>query len=72
MTPPTDDMNQQGCPKCGHTQAETDSIATSGTGASKFFDIQNRKFTAVSCVNCGYTELYKGRSSGDIVDVFLG
>jgi predicted nucleic-acid-binding Zn-ribbon protein len=58
----------RGCPKCGHTETET----TTGGGLSKFFDVQNRRFQVVSCLNCGYSELYRGQSSGDIVDVFLG
>lgn len=64
--------DDRGCPKCGHTETTTDSIATSGTGLSKFFDVQNRSFTVISCANCGYSELYRGRSSGNLVDLFLG
>lgn len=64
--------NQRGyiCPKCGHTHYETDEIRTTGGGFSKFFDIQNRKFTAISCARCHYTELYKGSTStlGNIFD----
>jgi predicted nucleic-acid-binding Zn-ribbon protein len=61
-----------GCPKCGDTETETDEIATSGTGLTKMFDVQNRSFVVVSCTNCGYSELYKGQSSGDAIDFFLG
>ncbi|PHQ39178.1 hypothetical protein DJ69_07485 [Halorubrum persicum] len=61
-----------GCPKCGGEEAETDEIATSGTGLTKLFDVQNRRFTVVSCADCGYSELYKGRSSGDAIDFFIG
>lgn len=63
-----------GCPKCGHDDATTDSIATSGSGLTKFFDVQNRQFTVVSCTNCGYSELYRdaGSRGDDIVDFFLG
>ncbi len=61
-----------GCLKCGHTETEVDEISTTGTGASRFFDIQNRKFTVISCTNCGYSELYKGQSSGTAIDIFLG
>ena len=61
-----------GCPKCGGTETETDEIATSGTGLTKMFDVQNRSFLVVSCANCGYSELYKGQSSGDAIDFFLG
>jgi hypothetical protein len=62
----------RGCPKCGHTETEMDSIATSGTGLSKFFDVQNRSFTVVTCTNCGYSELYRRSSSGNLADLFLG
>ncbi|MUW14966.1 hypothetical protein GJ633_10035 [Halorubrum sp. CBA1125] len=61
-----------GCPKCGGTDTETDEIATSGTGFTKLFDVQNRRFVVVSCANCGYSELYKGQSTGDAIDFFIG
>jgi predicted nucleic-acid-binding Zn-ribbon protein len=61
-----------GCPKCGSEKTETDEIATSGTGLTKMFDVQNRKFVVVSCANCGYSELYKGQSTGNAVDFFVG
>ncbi|NUC74518.1 nucleic acid-binding protein [Haloterrigena sp. SYSU A558-1] len=64
--------DDRGCPKCDHTETEIDEIATSGTGLSKLFDIQNRQFMVVSCTNCGYSELYRGQSSGNMVDLFLG
>ncbi len=69
-----DDPNATGCPKCGHTEASTDSISTTGGGLSKMFDIQTKSFTVVSCENCGYSELYKDvRNRGsDVVDVFFG
>ena len=63
-----------GCPKCGHDEADVGSISTTGGGLSKLFDIQTNKFRAVSCTNCGYTEFYRADRSrgGDLVDVFLG
>ena len=72
MCPPSDTPGHDGCPKCGHTETEIDEIATSGTGLSKLFDVQNRSFQVVSCANCGYSELYRGQSSGTMVDLFLG
>jgi len=71
-SPPDAHRDEQGCPKCGHQETEVDEISTAGTGASKFFDVQNRSFTVVSCTNCGYSELYKRQSSGNAIDVFLG
>lgn len=66
--------DMDGCPKCGHDDVTTDSISTSGSGLTKFFDVQNRKFTVISCTNCGYSELYRdeGSRGSDIVDFFLG
>jgi len=61
-----------GCPKCGSEETETDEIATSGTGLTKLFDVQNRAFVVVSCANCGYSELYKGQSKGNAIDFFVG
>jgi predicted nucleic-acid-binding Zn-ribbon protein len=47
--------------------------ATGGNFA-KIFDVQNKKFTTVSCRQCGYTEIYKGSTStlGNVVDFFAG
>jgi predicted nucleic-acid-binding Zn-ribbon protein len=63
-----------GCPKCGHDEADVGGVAMTSDGLGKFFDIQSNKFKSVSCTNCGYTEFYRAdRSRGsDVVDVFLG
>ena len=53
------------CPKCGGKKAEIDNIRTTGAGFTRYFNIQNRRFIAVSCTHCGYTELYRqGKTSG--------
>lgn len=52
------------CPKCGNRKAETDKIRTTGSGFSRYFNIQNRKFIAVSCTHCGFTELYRAGKTG--------
>lgn len=58
------------CSKCGNTSFESDEIRTTGGRFSKIFDVQNKKFTAVTCTKCQYTELYKGTTStlGNIFD----
>jgi uncharacterized protein len=60
------------CPKCGHAEYEVDQIRTTGGGFSKIFDVQNKKFVAVSCTRCKYTEFYKSTTSsmGNILDFF--
>lgn len=70
--PPDATDDDRGCPKCGGTDTVVDEIATSGGGLSKYFDVQNRSFTVVSCTSCGYSELYKQQSTGNAIDFFLG
>jgi hypothetical protein len=62
-------VNNFNCPKCNNNIANVDTIQTTGGFFSKIFDIQNKKFTAVSCANCGYTELYK-KDTGTLGNVF--
>ncbi len=60
------------CPKCNNSAYETDEIAATGTGLTKFMNMQNRKFTTGTCSRCKYTEFYKGEFSmlSNILDVF--
>lgn len=60
------------CPKCGNMRFETDEIRATGAGLAKIFDVQNKKFTTVTCTSCSYTEFYKGTTSklGNIIDFF--
>ncbi|WP_332630883.1 zinc ribbon domain-containing protein [Halalkalibacter flavus] len=67
-------MEKRGCIKCGHTEAKTKEIATTGTGLSKMFDIQHNKFRVVYCTNCGYSEFYNSQTStaSNVIDFFFG
>lgn len=60
------------CPKCGNRSFEMDEFRATGGFLTKIFDIQNKKFTTVSCIRCTYTEIYKADSStlGNIFDFF--
>jgi predicted nucleic-acid-binding Zn-ribbon protein len=60
------------CPKCGNRQYETDEFRATGGFFAKIFDVQNKKFTTVSCTQCTYTEIYRADSStlGNIFDFF--
>lgn len=62
------------CPKCNNRQFKTEIVSTTGGLFSKIFDIQHRKFTAVICERCTYTELYKTKSSqlANVFDFFTG
>jgi hypothetical protein len=60
------------CPKCNNRQYEMGEIRTTGSFMMKLFNIQNIKFTTVTCTKCQYTELYKTSSNkfGNVVDFF--
>ncbi len=60
------------CPKCQNKNFETDQFAATGGGLSKFFNIQNKKFTTVTCTDCLYTEIYRTTTSqlSNVLDFF--
>ena len=60
------------CPKCNHDEFDTDRFRASGGGLAAIFDIEDKKFTTVSCERCGYTEMYRAKSSSleNILDLF--
>ncbi len=60
------------CPKCGSRVCTTGEIRTTGGFWTKIFDIQNRRFTSVTCEMCKYTEFYNvpAKKIGDILDFF--
>ncbi len=68
------EKKQYVCPKCGSTEYESDQFQATGGNLAKMFDIQNKKFITISCRRCGYTELYKGRTSdgSNILDFLMG
>ena len=40
------------CPKCGHEEFETDQFRATGGNFAKIFDVQNKRFTTVTCTRC--------------------
>ena len=60
------------CLKCGNKQFEQDEMRATGGAFAKIFDVQNKKFTVISCTQCGYSELYKRSTStfGNVIDFF--
>lgn len=60
------------CPKCKNTSFDTDVFRATGGIFARIFDVQNRKFTTVTCERCRYTEIYRADSSmlGNIFDFF--
>lgn len=66
-------MEEKGCFKCGSMNADQKEVAMSGTGLSRFFDVQHNHFIVVYCKDCGYSEFYNKASSksGNFVDLFF-
>ncbi len=60
------------CAKCGSSDYSSGEIRTTGSGVSRFLNMQNQKFAVVSCTGCGYSELYRMDGSGisNIFDIF--
>jgi len=63
------------CPKCGCHSFEDGQFHAAGSTMMKFLDVQNKKFITISCVQCGYTEIYKDMDSStgmNILDLLIG
>lgn len=58
------------CTKCEGTGYKAGEIRTTGSGVSRFLNLQNQKFSTVSCTGCGYTELYRMDASGTVGNIF--
>lgn len=59
------------CTKCGGHKATTGQLRAVGGFWTKLFNIQNLKFTTISCSACGFTEMYqdsKKRTAENILD----
>lgn len=46
------------CAKCHNHGGHAEQLAMSGTGLSRLFEVQPYRYAFVSCINCGYTEVY--------------
>jgi hypothetical protein len=61
------------CEKCNQAGGHVERLAMSGTGISRLLEIQPYRYAYVSCINCGYTEIYnlKTLEGKDDVGTFL-
>lgn len=68
------------CAKCRHDECNIKEVAMNGTGLSKLFDIEHNHYLFVSCLNCGFVEVYnpdvlhgkKSGTLGTVLDVLFG
>jgi len=51
------------CIKCENKEFVEGKINTTGSGLSKFFNIQLHTFQTISCSECGYTDLFRREKS---------
>lgn len=61
------------CHKCDSSEYRTGELRTTGSGLTRFLNIQNQKYGTVSCADCGYTEIYRQDGAGklgNILDLF--
>ncbi len=65
------------CPRCESKGAQVERLAMTGTGLSRFLDLQTHRYAFASCTNCGYTEVYnlsvlEGKDNqGLLLDILL-
>ena len=62
------------CQKCANETYETDQFQATGGNFAKLFDIQNKRFTTISCTRCHFTEIYRADPDQlmDIFDFLMG
>ncbi|MEX2159349.1 MAG: zinc ribbon domain-containing protein [Dehalococcoidia bacterium] len=62
------------CAKCGNADYDVLDVSTASGMLSRLFNFQNRRFSAVVCRKCRYSELYQADSSKlrNAVDLLLG
>ena len=58
------------CIKCENKTYEQGKISTTGSGLSKFLNMQSNNFSTISCTECGYTEIFKVKRSGVLSNIF--
>ena len=60
------------CLRCDNPHYLVDQFRATGGMFAKIFDVQNKRFTTVSCTKCKYTEMYAADSSslGNLFDFF--
>ena len=58
------------CPKCNNQEYELGKMRVTGSFWTKIFNVQNKKYSSVSCEKCSYTEFYKEQGASRIENVF--
>ena len=59
------------CIVCGSEKLEADTVIMQGKW-SRLFNYSNKQFTAVSCLECGHTMLFKKEAKFSVVEALMG
>ena len=59
------------CIVCGSEKLEADTVIMQGKW-SRLFNYSNKQFTAVSCLECGHTMLFKKEVKFSVVEALMG
>ena len=61
------------CPKCGFGGFESGQLYAPSSRSESILDYESGKFITISCLECGFTELYKGKASktGTFLDFLI-
>gem|GEM_PF-2859657 len=49
-------LKEYSCDKCGVKTYKSGELRTTGSGVSRFFNLQNQKYRTIACTECGFTE----------------
>ena len=58
------------CLKCNEKEYDIGEIRVAGSFWTKIFNIQNKKYSSVSCLKCSFTEFYKGQPASSLANIF--
>ena len=58
------------CPKCHHREYEVGEMRVTGSFWTKIFNIQNKKYSSISCSQCSYTEFYQNKPGSTLANIF--
>ncbi|MCX8251240.1 MAG: zinc ribbon domain-containing protein [Dehalococcoidia bacterium] len=66
------ELKEYSCDKCDAKTYKSGELRTTGSGLSRFFNLQNQRYTTIACTECGFTEMYRmdgGGKAGNILDI---
>ncbi|KAL9652492.1 hypothetical protein ABK040_000064 [Willaertia magna] len=61
------------CEKCGSQHYRLGEVRSCGSLMAKIFNVQNRRFTTITCTQCGYTQFFESSQSflSNVLDILI-